>query len=121
MANEITVSSTLSFAKGLLSAIMSIKDSQFLMTGTKYIRSSMAVPTTAGGTAIPKGSIGTPGWFFIRNNDQVNFVTILSAAAGTVLLKLKPNEFAMGRFSVAAPAALSDTAICEIDYLIIED
>ena len=121
MANEATVSAYLSFVKGTVDTKMSRQAIQFTVAGTNYIQESMTVPTTAGGTAIPLGSVGTPGFYFIKNNDATNFVTILSGVGGTALLKLKAGEFTVGRFSVATPAALANTLSVQIEYLIVED
>lgn len=88
-----------------------------------YTNGTMSVPTTAGGTAIPKGGIGTLGWAIVKNNDATNFVELMTAVSGTVFAKLKPGEVAMFRFpgTVTAPAALANTGAVKIEYLFLED
>ncbi len=121
MANELQVIGQLSFTKSPAASITigSSAAAQFSVTGSKYTRGVQNIATSA--EVIELGDVGTPGWFYIKNLDPTNFVTILSGVAGAALLKLKPNEWAIGRFGVAAPAAQADTAACNIEYLIIED
>ena len=126
MANEITASGTLSVTKSPFGTkSLSLSNLQFTLNGTSEVNGTASIPTTAGGVVIPLGGVagGTLGWFLIRNTDSVNFVTILTGVSGTTFLKLKPLEFAMGRFNttITAPAALADTASVVIEYLILVD
>lgn len=121
MANEITVAAFLSFVKGAFTDTMQKTATTFDMTGVPYERRTFAVPTTAGGTALPLGDVTTPGYCFIRNTDPTNFITIKPAVAGVDTIKLKPGEFAMFRFAAAAPALLASTAICVVEYLLLQD
>lgn len=123
MSQEVTVQASLSFTKGSVSQKnLSITGLRADVAGTNFVQQTQTIPTTAGGTAIKLGSLASVGWFFIKNNDPTNFVEILNAVSGAVLLKLLPGEFACGRFhtTVTAPAALADTAACQIEYLIVE-
>jgi hypothetical protein len=127
MANEITVAALLSATKNSLTATLqdptpvTAGSLNFTMSGNNSVSGIMSVPTTAGGTAIPKGSIGTPGWFLAINTDATNFVTVLSAVSGTALVKMKPGEVCLFRFSTSAPAMLADTGACIVRYLMLED
>lgn len=126
MASELTVNASLAFAKGNVAsnALALSSNTHYNVTGTRYEEGVFTVPTTAGGTAIPVGPMsGTLGWFFFKNNDATNYVEILVAVSGAVVLKLKPGEIAMGRFAgaVTAPAALANTATVQLQYLIVED
>lgn len=125
MAAEITVSMLLSMLKSGVAA--SLQDptppalAQFNMAGSSYVQEVMSVPTTAGGTAIPLGSIVTPGWFAAINLDPTNYVTVLSAVAGTALVKLKAGEPCLFRFSTAVPAMLANTAPCRVQFLLLDN
>ena len=124
MSNTATLFASLVFANTTGgSAQMSAPSTSFSVTGDHFAQSIFSVPTTAGGTAIPLGGVNAAGgFFFIKNNDPTNYVQILNAVSGTVLLRLNPGEFAMGRFDagVTAPAALAHTAAVEINYLILD-
>lgn len=123
MANEITVSASLSMQNAsVTSAIARVTTgAQFAQSGVRYEAGVMHVPTTAGGTAINVALLASPGWAYFKNLDPTNFVTILNAVSGNALVKLKPGEVAMFRLAAAAPAALSDTAICDMEYLILDN
>lgn len=119
MANEITYSSSLSFTKGSVSSNMSANNAVATMAGTNYVRESLAVTTTA--VAIPLGSIGTPGWLIVKNNDVTNYVEVYTATAGVTFGKVLAGEtWGPVRISVTAPALKANTATCQCDYLIIE-
>jgi len=122
MANEITVSATLLFAKGeIASQGFQRTNKQFDVSGTKYVRGVQNIGTSP--EALGMGEVAAPGWFFFLNLDATNYVEILTGVAGSAFLKLKPKEFAMGRLpaSVTAPAAQANSAAVNLEYLVIED
>ena len=125
MANEITVVASLTYvnaAIGVASASLGINSpGKFTISGSKFVENIFSVPTTAGGTALPIGSVGTLGWALLKNLDTVNFVSILNAVSGTKLLRLNPGEVALFRFdqSVTAPAAIADTAAVLLQYMML--
>ena len=122
MANEITVNATLQGAKVFTAESLSLGSTQFNMAGSNYQKATQSIPTTAGGTAIKLGNLGSIGWFFIKNLDTTNYVQIMNAVSGTVMLRILPGGFACGYFDsvVVAPAALANTAAVVIDYLMFE-
>jgi len=122
MANEITVSATLLFAKGeVASQGFQRTNKQFDVTGTKYVRAVQNIGTSP--EALAMGEVAVPGWFFFLNLDATNFVEILTGVGGDAFLKLKPREFAMGRLpsGVTAPAGKANTAALNLEFMIIED
>lgn len=125
MANEIQVTVDLQYTNGATVPTISrgIAAKLFSIVGTRYIMDLFSVPTTAGGTAIPLGTLGTLGMAYVRNTDPTNYVELLSAVSGTVFAKLKPGEAALFRFpsAITAPAALANTAAVKIEYLFLED
>lgn len=122
MSQEITFSAALSFLKGSASAALSKGSTKADVAGTHFASEVMSVPTTAGGTAIPTGSVTAGGWFFFQNNDATNYVEILNAVSGTKFLKLLPGECAIGRFAanVTAPAAQANTSAVDLEYLFVD-
>ncbi len=127
MASEITVVASLAYVNypvninpvGLTIQAPGI----FSITGADFTQATMSVPTTSGGTAIPIGSIGTLGWYMIKNTDSSNYVEIYNAVSGTKFLRLNAGEVALGRFaqSVVAPAAIANTGAVVIEYLFLEN
>jgi hypothetical protein len=125
MANELTCTGSVQFAKGQVGAVGMAKSGvKFTVTGGDYVRGTFSVPTTSGGTAIPLGGIATAGgWYFIQNNDSTNYVKIMNAVSGTVVLQIMPLEFAIGRFDagVTAVAAIAHTAAVVIEYIFVDN
>ena len=119
MANELSISLTLGFSKSNISTTMTSGTQHFTVTGTDYVRQTMSVPTSV--TALPLGGIATPGYCMITNRDTVNYVEVYTAVAGAAAIKLKPGEWAIFRFTTAAPAVKANTAAVRIDYLLIAD
>ena len=82
---------------------------------------TQSIPTTAGGTALALGAVGTPGWCMIFNLDTVNYVTILNAASGNACIKIRAGEFALFRCGSAAPAVLANTGAVTIQYIVMDN
>lgn len=127
MANEITVGASLAYANSAISidsVVLAIKaPGTFSINGTKFVKNLMSVPTTAGGTAIPLGSVGTLGWAAFKNLDAVHFVELYNAVSGTKFGRVNAGETIVFRFaqSVTAPAAIADTSAVNLEYLILEN
>lgn len=121
MANELTVTGTLSYAKGNIATVSMTKNGkQFNVTGSNYERGTQSMGTSSP-VAISLGSIGTVGWFFLQNNDATNYVDIYDSTGGNAFLRLFPGEFAVGRFAATAPAAKANTASVVIEYMLVEN
>src|ERR1035438_3031681 len=84
---------------------------------------SASVPTTSGGTAIPVSALANLGYAMFVNMDPTNYVQLLSAASGTVLIKLLPGDVALFRFDggITAAALLAHTAACNVQFVILEN
>lgn len=122
MANELTVSLTLQFAKGNVASVGFVKSNlQFTVAGQKYVRTVQNIGTSI--EALAMGEVATPGWYFFFNLDATNYVEILTAIAGVAFLKLKPGEAAVGRLptAITAPAAQANTGAVNLEYQIVED
>jgi hypothetical protein len=126
MANEITITASLGYnntAKGLPNEVLALNGVTFNITGVNYQKGSKSFSTSAGGTAIPLGGVGTLGWAYFKNTDAANYITILNAVSGTTLIRLLAGEAAVFRFDpgVTAPAILANTSAVVVDYMILEN
>jgi len=128
MANEIQVVAGLQYtnpAQNIAAVLLQIANglARFNITGKNYVTGTMSVPTTSGGTAIPISNLSTVGWGIFLNLDATNYIQLMSAVSGTVFARLYPGEIALFRLDagVTAPAAISHTAACEMEYLILEN
>lgn len=124
MSQELKQVGSITFTKGTVAAhAFNILLHGIDVAGSNYVHETMSVPTTAGGTTIPIGSLGSIGNYAIRNNDPTNYVDILSViTTGIKILRLQPGASAMGYFGpdVTAPAALAHTGACQLEYMFVE-
>ena len=117
MASEITIVSTLSFAKGTAKASFAASKA-VTMTGVQYVHKTQTVGASE--ETVDKGDIATIGYAMFRNTDATNFVE-LGSSTGVYSVKLGPGESAGPmRWDGANVLAKADTAPCIIDYLLIE-
>ena len=121
MANEISVNLILKAAKGYLSL-----DRRCDFTPTLN-GSTASVNFQSIGTSNEQINIGsdvtTAGFFYFRNCDATNFVTIgvLHSAVFVPLIKLKPGEASVGRLATSAVYALADTASVVLECTVLND
>lgn len=120
MANEITVSMSLSFLKGGIGSSLSFSDLKFDVSGTDYFQGTQGVAQTAD-EALNLGHLGTPGWCMIQNTDATNYVTVRFQNDDGDCIKIKAGETACFRFGATAPFVKANTADVQINYLLIED
>jgi hypothetical protein len=121
MANEVTVSASLSVTESSITKTMAESAVNFDLvnvTPTKFVEGLQEIGTSE--EAIDMGDITAPGWCFMKNIDATNFIEIYSATAETAMFKLLPGEFFVGKLSATAPFAKADVAICHLQYLIYE-
>jgi hypothetical protein len=117
VANEITLSGSISYSKNKAKAALA-GSATASQTGDHYVQEVQDVGTVE--EQLAKGDIGTIGWCAFRNMDTVNFVQI-GAAAGEYSIKLGPGEFhGPMRWSGSAVYAKADTAACKVEYLLLE-
>jgi len=120
MANELTLSASLAFLKGLSAASASQLAQQFSVAGVNFTQETQSISHTAV-VALNLGGITTPGYIFIQNLDATNFVKIYDSTGGNACIKLKPLEFALFRCATTTPSAEADTAACIVQFLMIEN
>lgn len=118
MANELTLSASLSYAKGGRSQSASKTALKLDVSGTDHIKLSQTIGTSP--EALDIGDITTPGYVFIENKDENNFVEIRHGASGDDVVKVRAGGIAMFELATATPFAIADTAAVELDITIIE-
>lgn len=119
MANEITVTASLQFAKGNITALTrSYNGVSVTVTGTAYVQNVQTVGTSE--EALLIGDV-TPGYVLMKNLDSTNFVSVRHATGGSNCVKLKPGEVSLFRFASAAPFVIADTAPVQLEYYLIAD
>lgn len=126
MADEITITQRLQVAKASAGLSLDRKEllQTFDMAGDAYDSQVIAVPTTAAGTAVTFATaIGTEGWCFAKNLDATNFIEIGVQVGGTFygLIKLKPGEPALFRWSSTAPYVRADTGVANLELMTVEN
>jgi len=124
MANEISASMSLGFTKNGISESVTVVTTKFTMNGNNFTHNTVLVPTSVGGLALPKGSIGTPGWTYLHNLDTSgNSVQILVASGGSVMTQLYAGEFQMLRFAStdSNPAAIALVSSVYLEVFMIEN
>lgn len=127
MANEISLSVMLDYAKGQRNFSTTGKGFTGILrdvTGGDVTFRTHVVGTSA--EALTLGEVGTPGFIVVKNIEGTNTSNYVCLGASTVtssngLVKLKNGDVAMFRLGISAPYAISDGNSCEIIYAIIED
>jgi hypothetical protein len=123
MANELTVTAGLRFAKGSGDAAVSLTNNlsnTVDVSGTEVSDSIQSIGTSA--EAMVATDIGTQGYVLLQNLDTTNFVTIStdSAAHANPCVKLKAGEIAVFRAN-GALYLKADTGACRVRCVVIED
>ena len=120
MANELTLSASLKFAKSSIDVLFSKSGIQLDVTGDDYAKMTQGVGITE--EALDLGHIGTPGYCIMVNNDATNFVEIRPGTGVADLITIPPGGIAIFKFSaeVTAPFVIADTAAVQIEYLLVE-
>jgi len=121
VAQELTVSASMSFLKGGIGPINAPPQIQkkFTVAGSAFAESTQSIATTM--TVVNLGGVGTLGWFFAVNTDPTNYVDFFAVSSDTVpFVRLLPGEFFMGRLGCTAPNAKAHTAAVVIETLLVE-
>ena len=123
MANELTMSGSVKFAKSGTSVLVDFGTIQMDVAGSQYIHMVQSVPTSEEAINLGTGGeIAAGGMFCARNLSTTNFVSIRQATGAADLVRLDPLDFCIFRLDddATAPFWIADTAACEVEYLIIE-
>jgi hypothetical protein len=123
MANELTVSVTLSFQKGTGSKIALALSGVFDVAGSAFIHGVQEIGTSEEAISLGGVPAANVGYMICKNLDATNFISIHPATGVVDLVKLNPGEPALFRLDdtdAQAPYALADTAACDLQYIIVE-
>lgn len=119
MADELTLSGSLSFLKNGVKVALDLSTLEFDVSGDDYIHATQTIGTSE--EALGIGDLGTLGWALIVNRDDTNFVEVRPGTGVADLIKIKAGEFALFRFTMNTPYMIADTASVLIEYVIIEN
>ena len=119
MANEITVTTKLSFTKGGTTTSLEVSNLKVDVSGSRFIHNRQEIGTSE--EAIDVGDLASVGYMLLVNRDATNFVEVRAGTGVADTIKLKPGESSLIRLVATAPFAIADTAAVELEYLLIED
>jgi hypothetical protein len=119
MADELTITTSLTFRPNTSKNVLFSKQGSFDVTGSKHHWTEQTIGTSE--EALGLGDLATVGWFVCYNHDDENFVTIRAGSGAADLVKVPPGGLA-GPFYLASatPYAIADTAACLLEYLVVE-
>lgn len=118
MADELTLVVALTFSKGGAENQRS-ESIQVDVTGDSFTHEIQEVGTTE--EELAQGAdLGTPGYLFVKNLDDTNYVEI-GSTTGVYDIKLKTGEIALYRHNSGTIYAKANTAACKVEYWLIED
>jgi len=118
MADELTVSGSVTFIKGATSVGFAKTGLTLDVSGTKHAHVLHTVGTSE--EPLLKGDVGTPGMLAIYNRDATNYAAFRPASGGVDTVKILPGELALFRCATAAPYLVANTAPVDLEYLLIE-
>lgn len=89
--------------------------------GQNFVYEPITAPS-ASPVAMPTGSIGILGLYFIFNADTTNILYLLDSVSGASINAAYPQQFMIGRFppNITAPALQGDVADVSAVFLILE-
>lgn len=118
MADELSTSLEVSYSKNGVTEEISETD-LITVTGSELVKYIQSVGTSE--EALELGQdIGTPGYVYLKNLDDTNFVSIRRASGEGNMIKLLPGEWAWFRMAATAPYAIADTAACRLKVVVFE-
>ena len=120
MANEISLTFELRFAKGSSRDGIAFGPATFTFTGILHSHKQQIVGTAA--EALDLGDITAGGLLAIINRYATNYVQIRGAIGQTPLVRLRAGEGAVFRLdnTATAPTVQANTAAVTIEYLLLE-
>ena len=123
MADEITISASLSVNNGIVSAKLAKVGLSIDLAGSDFTHQTQAVSVSQ--AALDKGSISALGWFIgiNRSTTAAEIISIRWASAEQAVVKIEPGEFACFRCGsdMTDPFLYTPTGTPILEYLLIED
>ena len=120
MANEVTVTATLTVDNGNIQMDKSITKS-VTMTGNVVQNGVQEIGTSDEQVTIV-ADVGTYGYILVRNLDSSNYIELATTdSSPQYLVKLKAGEIALFRCGANALYGKANTAACDLEYWLVED
>ena len=117
MADELRIGVVMSFEKGGAKAHRA-EHIEVDVTGDAFNHDVQAVGITE--EQLAQGAdLGTPGYVLLKNLDATNYVEV-GSTTGVYDIKLLAGEVAIYRHNSATIYAKANTAICNVEYFLIE-
>jgi len=121
VANEITLTGKLKFAKGSVLDRLDVDGLAVTVTGTTSLHNVQKVGTVE--EALLLGDAGVGGYFCGVNRHATAVIEIRSGTGATDLVEIQPGELALFRISgdATAPYVISTVNNAELEYLLVAD
>jgi hypothetical protein len=117
MANEITINiPSITYVKDVYNDSLAIGIVNLSVTGKHAIHDS--VTCTAANVALAKGNIGTIGFFYFRNKDATNAISITFGS--TEYMLLAANGVSLGTAGVATISIKATVGTPLLEYYLVE-
>ncbi len=120
MANEITITAMIEYADSESAGVgLILRDLLANVATKKYVLMKQNIGIVE--EALKLGEITSLGWAFFINRDATNYLELRVATAGIKFAKMLAGECALFRFGsgITAPFAISDTAACQLEYILV--
>jgi hypothetical protein len=118
MSSELKIVASMIFSKGGANANRA-ESIRVDVTGDAFTHEVQEVGTSE--EELAQGAdLGTPGYIFIKNLDDTNYVEV-GSTTGAYDIRLKAGEFAVYRHNSTTVYSKANTAACKLEYWIIED
>lgn len=122
MADELTFSASMAFAKGNIDVSFGKSGLTVTISGGDYVKKTQITATTPG-AALNLGSITTPGYFLGYNTDSTDDILISFGTGGSNTVKISPGKIAMFEFDdtdAANPFVMASANTPVLEYLLVE-
>lgn len=125
MANEVTVTATLSVTKSSITSARTASAATFDLAGEKYIDAVQLIDAATTEEALKMGdlvlSVAAPGYCWMKNLDGTNTISIRAATGESELISLAPGQVAIFPMGASAPFIISSLGTPKLQYLIYEN
>lgn len=117
MANELSLSLAVTYAKGNAGYTRSSGAVAVTVTGAPVLTGVQNIPTS--NTVIEAGAVAVGGYVLLHNADATNYIEV--GETGAPVIKLKAGEWALLRWTGTALYAIANTGACNLEYAIFSD
>lgn len=121
MANELTITASLAFAKGnVASTSRAVSNLTVDVSGSAYAAIVQNVGTSE--EQLDFGAVTTPGYCLIKNLDSTNYVEIRAGTGVADLIKISPGKSCLFPFAAdcTAPFAIANSSAVNVEMLLVE-